>query len=116
MVGRSAERDRQLERAKAWVDEVEQACVFQREKTRKPRVAGVANGEPRLEAVQVAIRRETGGGEAKLSAVGDVLGVVDDQEVAARLSQSHIERSRLGRRRPRRRDDDLVAWRQIECE
>ena len=60
------------------------------------------------------IRRKSRRREPKLLRGGNVLGVVDDQQFAARLRQRKIERAGLGRWRSRRRDDDFVARRQIE--
>ena len=60
------------------------------------------------------IRRKSRRREPKLLRGGNVLGVVDDKQFAARLRQRKIERAGLGRWRSRRRDDDFVARRQIE--
>ena len=57
------------------------------------------------------IRRKSRRREPKLLRGGNVLGVVDDQQFAARLRQRKIERARLGAGLARRSDDDLVARR-----
>ena len=57
---------------------------------------------------------EARGGEPKLVGIGLVLGVIDDDQRAARRWQRDIERARLGRRQAGRGDDDVVARWQVE--
>ena len=72
---------------------------------------GVADREPRLQAVEILVGGETRRGEAQLIRRRSVLGVVDEDEFAPGARKRNVERPRLGLRRARRRDDDLVAAR-----
>ncbi len=114
MVRGSAERDRQPEGAEARVDEVEEDRIFHREQPGEPGILRVAHRQPRLQAGDVAARREMRSRKPKLPRVRNVLGVIDAQKLTARFGQRQIERPRLGRRLARRRDDHLVARRQVE--
>jgi hypothetical protein len=79
-----------------------------------PRIGGVVDRQSRLQAVDRRIGGEARGGEPKLVGIGLVLGVIDDDQRAARRWQRDIERARLGRRQAGRGDDDVVARWQVE--
>jgi hypothetical protein len=114
MVGGAAERDRQVERIEAGVDQIEQGRVLDGVHRADPRIGGVVDRPRRLQAIDGGLGGETRGGEPKLVGVGLVLRVIDDKQRAARHRQRDIERARLGRRQTGRGDDDLVARRQVE--
>ena len=79
-----------------------------------PGFGGVVDRQRRLQTVDLGFGREARGGEPKLIGVGFVLGVINDDQRAARRRQRHVERARFGRRQAGRSDDDLVARRQVE--
>ena len=116
MVGRAAKRNRQVERAQARIDQIEQDRIFDRKHRREPGVAGVADGEPRLKAVDVWLVCKARGREPELARRRLVLGVIDGEAIASGRRKREIERARLGRRLSRRRDDHLVARRQSQRE
>jgi hypothetical protein len=114
MVGGAAERDRQVERGETRIDQVEQRRVFDGEHRADPRIGGVVDRQRRLQAIDFRIGGEARRGEPQLIGVGFVLGVIDDDQRAARRRQRDVERARLGRRQAGRGDDDFIARRQVE--
>ncbi|RBP08632.1 hypothetical protein DFR50_12418 [Roseiarcus fermentans] len=114
MIGGPSERDRQAQGAQPRIDEIEQHRVFQREQTGEPGIVGVAHGQARLEAIDVAVGGELRRREPKLPRRRDVFRVVDDQIGPARLHERQIEGARLGRRPSGRSDDDLDVSGQVE--
>ena len=83
---------------------------------REPGFAAVSDREPRLKTIDALVGGEARRGEAQLIRRRNVLGVVDDNEFAPGARQRDIERPRLGLRRPRRGDDDLVAAGEFELD
>jgi len=114
MIGRAAQGDRQAERRQTGIDQVEQRRVFDREHLADPRIADIADRQARLQAIEAGVADKTRRREAQLIRIGLVLGVVDDDEIAAKRGEGDVQRARLGRRPARGRDDDVVARRQAE--
>ena len=114
MVGRAAQRNRQIERREARVDQIEQRRIFDREHPADPRVVAVLDRQPRLKAFEAGVTSETGGGEAQLIGIGRIFRVVDDEVLAADRRQRDVQGARLGRGLAGRGDDHIVARRQIQ--
>ncbi len=69
-----------------------------------------------MQTVEILLGGEARRGETQLIRRRNVLGVVDDDELASGGRERDIERPRLGLRRARRRDDDLVAGGELKLD
>ncbi len=108
MVRRAAERHRQPQPLQRRQDAIEQRRVFDGELAREPGGVRVVDVELRLQAAEAlaagAQRRQRA---AQLVGLGRVLGVVDDDVVAARKLQGVLDGARLGARRALGNDEHL---------
>src|SRR5690348_7342480 len=72
------------------VEHIEQRRVFDGEKAREPGIVRVVDGESRLETGDLRRQAgEPGNGEAQLTGIRDVLGIVDDREASPRKGQGN---------------------------
>ena len=93
------ERHRQVPVRQRRVQHVEQAGIFQGKAPGDPGILRVVDHQAALQAGGAGGRpREDLGGKAQLTRVGHVLGVVDNEQLAAGEGQGDVERPRL---RPR---------------
>ena len=81
---RPAERHRQAKPSEAWVQDIEQNRVFDREQPGQPGILDIVDREPRLQAGKFAWgTQETFRRLAQLACGRGVLGIEYDQEIAA---------------------------------
>ena len=115
MVGGAAERQRQAKSSEAWVQDIEQNRVFDREQPGQPGILDIVDREPRLQAGELAGgTQKTFRRLAQLARSRGVLGIEYDKEFAAHQRQGNVERARFGPRPAHGRDDDLVGGGQIQ--
>jgi hypothetical protein len=120
MVGRAAERHRQAKPSEAWVQDIEQNRVFDREQPGQPGILDIVDREPGLQAGKLAwCTQKTFRRLAQLVRSRGVLGIEYDKEFAARQRQGDVERAGFGPWPAAGSDDDLVGGGQIrglDCE
>jgi hypothetical protein len=108
MIGRTAERKRQVQPREPGQEDVELAGIIRREHAGEPIVGGIVDGQARLHASEPsAVPAEHLDSAAELIEFRTVLGVIHDRISAARQWQRHIECFRLGARAKRRSGDDF---------
>ena len=108
VIGRAAERERTGQGRQHRQLKIEQHGIFDGELAAEPVLMGIVEGKPGLEAGDLRpARGEDVGGQAKLTGLGDVLGIVHGKQAAAGECQGIVQRLGLGQRQGRRHDDDL---------
>lgn len=109
MIGRAAKKERQSHRGQAFIEDVEERCVFQREHRGHPIETAVVDGEARLQTGNV--RRQSGEQRrraAQLARLGQIFRVEHGDERSAGKRHGDIEGARLGARRALGGDHDLM--------